>query len=212
MPDFGLHIGAGGMLPQDALFAAKKKGLREVALLLPFEAGSPCIDHAAMEKLLSTFALFYDMRVIVGVHLDHIPRPLLAGIVADLREKGVSLIVANGEGLDEHAETGTNYAAIAAGVDILSGPGMLDAECCRYANEKEVLFTISGNSEKAFANAHVADMARRFGVGLVFSSDAHMPSEIRPQTQQIQIAKGCLLDDEQLAHMRSLQSFLRFCK
>ena len=212
MPDFGLHIGTGGMLPQDALFAAKQKGLREVALLLPFEASNTHANHAAMEKLLNTFALFGDMRVIVGVKLAHVPPQLFAGIVAELRGKGVSLIAADGEGLGNEAETGTNFAAIAAGVDILSGAGLLDAECCRYANEKGVLFAISGNGEKAFANAYVAAMARRFGVGLVFSSDAHSPTEIRSQAEQTLIAKGCLLDDKQMSAMRSLHSFLRFFK
>ncbi len=210
MPDFGIHIGHGGMLPQEALFAARRKGVRDVALLLPYMAGIPQKGIDVTEKLLKAFALFCDMRVIIGVRMDHIPPQLYEGSVSSLRDAGVSLVVAKGEGLCEGSGTGTNLAAIAAGVDILSDAGLVDEECCRYAHEKGVLFAISGNGDKSFANAHIAEMARRFGIGLVFSSDAHNPSEIRTREEQVLIARGSLLNNTQLAELRSIQTYLQF--
>ena len=130
------------------------------------------------------------VRLIPGIELTHVPPTLIKPLVCKARDLGAAIVVVHGETVVEPVAPGTNRAAIEAGADILAHPGLISLEEASLAAEKGVYLEISGRPGHAFANGHVARMAKEAGAKLIINSDAHGPRDILSKPLLERIAQG----------------------
>jgi len=67
----------------------------------------------------------WDIQVLAGVEITHVPPQKISKLVNKARELGARIVLVHGETLTEPVIPGTNRAAIEAGVDILAHPGLI---------------------------------------------------------------------------------------
>ena len=107
--------------------------------------------------------------------------------------------------LADVVETGTNLAAINAGVDILAHPGLITVEDAQLAAEKGVLLELNTAPRHCLANGHIVRMAERFGCELLLNSDASSSADFESPdvTQALRkaAALGAGLDAEGLSRL-----------
>lgn len=193
MVDFHVMLSAGtvsgGMDAASALRYASLAGLRFVGLTM-ISDGSDLArvrDVAAHVRRLSLYA---DMEARVGVELHHVPPALLPDTVREARECGAEIVLVHGETLCDQVEPGTNFAAVEAGADIIAHPGLIDEKCAEFAAERGVALEFTSCPRHGLANAHVADLALRFGCLLVRGSAARGASELTTRSFWGQIIRG----------------------
>jgi histidinol phosphatase-like PHP family hydrolase len=114
-----------------------------------------------------------DLLIVANVELTHIPPGQFKKLTDKARHFGAELVIAHGESLAEPIYPGTNRAAIEAGVDILAHPGLITVEDALLAKEKDVYLEITLKYGHNISNGHVAKIAKKTGVKLIMSSDAH---------------------------------------
>ena len=148
------------------------------------------------------------IRVIPGCELTHIPPAMIAGLMEQARGLGAALIVVHGETLVEPVIEGTNRAAIEAGADILSHPGLITAEDAALAAKNNVALEISTRKGHSLSNGHVAQMALEHGATLVLNNDAHAPGDLVSREYAENVLAGAGLNKEEiqktLANSRAL--------
>ena len=158
---------------------------------------------------MKTCSLYAGIEAFAGVELVHVPPALLPDAVGQAREQGAALILAHGESiprqLADMVETGTNLAAINAGVDILAHPGLITVEDAQLAAEKGVLLELNTAPRHCLANGHIVRMAERFGCELLLNSDASSSADFESPdvTQALRkaAALGAGLDAEGLSRL-----------
>jgi putative hydrolase len=141
------------------------------------------------------------LTVLAGVELTHLRPEHIAEGVARARELGLDYVACHGESLVEPVLSGTNRAAIEAGVDYLAHPGLISLEDARFAAERGVVLEISGRKGHCYTNGHVAAVAKSAGATLMFGSDAHVPSDLPRRDLAEAICRGAGLTDEQVQAM-----------
>ena len=203
MFDFHIHVncsgGRDGLLPSEAMRLAKCAGFRAVGLIV----------RADPSTLVKTCSLYAGIEAFAGVELVHVPPALLPDAVGQAREQGAALILAHGESIPRQladvVETGTNLAAINAGVDILAHPGLITVEDAQLAAEKGVLLELNTAPRHCLANGHIVRMAERFGCELLLNSDASSSADFESPdvTQALRkaAALGAGLDAEGLSRL-----------
>lgn len=137
------------------------------------------------------------IQVLAGVELTHVAPAGIADAVKMARDHGAELIVVHGETIVEPVMPGTNLAAIKAGVDILSHPGLISSEEVQLAAEMGVCLEISTRKGHSLTNGHVASLARKYGAMLVINNDAHGPADLVAPEQMRRIALGAAMSEEQ---------------
>ncbi|MDW7711146.1 MAG: histidinol phosphate phosphatase domain-containing protein [Deferrisomatales bacterium] len=192
----------GELVPSELVRRAQAVGLRAIALA----------DHADMSTLdwivprliraCEENSHARSIRCIPGVEITHVPPALIGRYVAEARGLGARLVVVHGESPVEPVEPGTNRAAIEAGADILSHPGLITEEEARLAAEGGVHLEISARKGHSLANGHVASMARRTGAPLVLNTDAHAPGDLIPETFARIVARGAGLTEAEYEALR----------
>ena len=193
MTDFHIMLAAGaasgGLDAASALRYASLAGLRFVGLTVKSD-GSDLSRLGAVVSHVRRLSLYADMEARTGVELHHVPPALLPDTVRQAREAGAEIVIVHGETLCDQVETGTNFAAIEAGADILAHPGLIDEKCAEFAAERGVALEFTSCPRHALANAHVADLALRFGCLLVRGSAARCASELATRSFWMQVVRG----------------------
>lgn len=146
---------------------------------------------------------FYDINVLAGVELTHIPPALINEMVQNARKAGAQLVVMHGETPVEPVARGTNLAAIEAGVDVLAHPGLITDQEARLAAENDVALEITTRGGHSYTNGHVAAMARKHGAKLVINNDAHAPRDLVDESLRKTIALGAGLTKEEYRQTES---------
>ncbi len=142
-----------------------------------------------------------NIRVIPGAEITHVPPHQIQDLVSKCRELGAKLITLHGETIVEPVLPGTNLAGIKAGVNIIAHPGLIGIREVKLAAKNGVLLEISGRKGHAFANGHVATMARKYGAGLVFSTDAHAPGDLMGMDMATSVARGAGMSNREIDNM-----------
>ncbi len=140
---------------------------------------------------------FYDINVLAGVELTHIPPALMGEMVEKARNAGAQVVVVHGETPVEPVAVGTNLAAIEAGVDILAHPGLITEGDVALAVERGVALEITTRGGHSYTNGHVAALARKHGAKLVVNNDAHAPKDLVSEELRKTIALGAGLSLEE---------------
>ena len=153
-----------------------------------------------------------DMILLPGVELTHVPPALIGGCVEKARALGAAIVVVHGETLVEPVAPGTNRAAIEAGVDILSHPGLISLDEVELAARQGVFLEITTRPGHALANGHVARLARQAGAKLLLNNDAHAPGDLVTLEMAEKIALGAGLGESEWQQMRRHAQSLVECK
>jgi histidinol phosphatase-like PHP family hydrolase len=200
MIDLHMHtvFSDGELIPSELVRRASVAGYKAVGIT----------DHADLSNYktiienVSRFARehghFFDMTVIAGVEITHVPPSLIPDMTLKAREEGASLVVVHGETIVEPVAPGTNLAAIEAGVDILAHPGLITEEEVALAAEKGVHLEITTRGGHSYTNGRVAELARRHGAKLVIDNDAHSPRDLVGPEMRRAIALGAGLTPQEI--------------
>ncbi len=192
----------GELVPSELVRRAQAVGLRAIALadhadMSTFDWILPRVIRACEEN-----SQVRPIRCIPGVELTHVPPSLIGRYVAEARALGARIIVVHGESPVEPVEPGTNRAAIAAGADILSHPGLISEDDARLAAGAGVHLEVSARKGHSLANGHVVAMARRTGAPLVLNTDAHSPGDLIPESFARVVAQGAGLTEGEYVALR----------
>ena len=200
--DFHTHtlFSDGELVPAELARRARMAGYEVLGLADHADHG--CLDHILGSVRGSALALaghLGGLTILPGVEITHVPPPLLADLVKKARDLGASHVVVHGESPVEPVAPGTNLAAIEAGVDLLAHPGFLSEKEAARAAEKGVFLELSLRGGHGLTNGWVARLARKYGAGLLVSSDGHLVGEYLTPELQRSTALGAGLSEEEFA-------------
>lgn len=145
---------------------------------------------------------YSNTRLIPGIELTHVPPEMFAELTAQARELGAIIVVAHGETLVEPVKAGTNRAAIEAGVDILSHPGLITKEDAQAAARQGVFLELSGRKGHSLTNGHVAKMAQETNALLAVNADAHGPGDFLTAKMAEIVALGAGVSADRYVQIR----------
>lgn len=204
MIDFHTHtlFSDGYFIPAEHVRRAVMAGYKVIGI-------TDHVDFTNMEHIYSSMIKLtdeikncgWDIRVIPGIEITHVPASRIEKIVNQARDLGVPLIIMHGESPVEPVEKGTNRAAIEAGVDIVAHPGLITADDVKRAAGLGVSLEISARKGHSITNGHVAKMALRYGAKLTLDSDAHIDSDFLTPSFRQTVMKGCGMEDDQIKEL-----------
>lgn len=138
----------------------------------------------------------WDIQVLAGVEITHVPPQKISKLVNKARELGARIVLVHGETLTEPVIPGTNRAAIEAGVDILAHPGLISRDDAVLAAQLGVCLEISSRCGHNRANGHVARIAEEVGADMVIGSDSHSPDDLLTDEIAKKVALGAGLSEK----------------
>ncbi|MDO9630524.1 MAG: histidinol phosphate phosphatase domain-containing protein [Humidesulfovibrio sp.] len=199
MIDLHMHttFSDGELIPAELIRRAKVAGYKAMAITDHADASNISFIIQSVRKLTDGYAHFFDMEVLAGVELTHVPPALMADFAQMARDAGAQIVVCHGETVVEPVDQGTNLAAIEARVDVLAHPGLITEVEVKLAAEYGVALEITTRRGHSYANGHVAALARRFGAKLVIDNDAHAPGDLLSAEMRQKVAYGAGLTLEE---------------
>ena len=132
----------GELIPAELVRRARNAGYEAIAITDHGDAANLEFILSHVSKLAKV-GHFFDMTVLAGVELTHMPPGLIGEYVEKARALGAEIVVVHGETVVEPVAAGTNLAAIEAGVDILAHPGLISELEVKLAAEKGVALEIT---------------------------------------------------------------------
>ncbi|MBF0494724.1 MAG: histidinol phosphate phosphatase domain-containing protein, partial [Candidatus Omnitrophica bacterium] len=177
MIDLHTHtlLSDGDLLPSELVRRAAVNGVKVIAI-------TDHADHSNIEFVIDSLTRaakalnkFWDIRVIPGVELTHIPLETIEELTKLARRKGAKIVVMHGESPVEPVIPGTNRRAIEAGVDILAHPGYIKEEDVALAKVRGVHLEITTRRGHNLGNKHVFTLASTMGAKMVLDTDSHTP-------------------------------------
>jgi len=138
----------------------------------------------------------WDIRVLSGVELTHVPPGKIAPLAKKAKELGAEIVVVHGETIYEPVAPGTNAASAACEyVDILAHPGLISEEDVDTAKENNVCLEITARNGHNRTNGHVARLALEIGATLLVNTDTHAPENLITDETALKIAMGAGLTE-----------------
>ena len=199
----------GVLIPAELARRAENRGLRAIGMTDHGDSSNIDFIIPRLVNVAEELSRVMSIRVIPGIEITHVPPVLIPDICARARALGAAIVIVHGETLVEPVAEGTNRAAIEAGVDVLAHPGLILEEDVIAAGEKNVLLEISARPGHAFANGHVAALAKKYGVGLVLNTDSHAPGDLKDAETACRIACGAGLTNADFKRMqKNAEAFL----
>ena len=192
----------GELVPAEHLRRVENLGYEAVAITDHADSSNLDFIIPRIAKAAEDLNRFSQTRLIPGIELTHIPPGLFAELVSQARELGAKIIVGHGETVMEPVYTGTNMAAIQAGVDILAHPGFITREEAQLAAERGVYLELTGRKGHSLTNGHVVQVALETGALLVVNADAHGPGDFMTAKMAETVALGAGLDKDRYEKLR----------
>lgn len=194
MIDLHTHtlLSDGELLPFELAQRARAKGYSAIAITDHVDSSNIAFVVPAIARAVAKMRGTISIDVIAGAEITHVPPALIAELVAEARSLGAQLVVVHGETIVEPVEPGTNRAAIEAGADILSHPGLISDEDLKLAKEKDVVLEITARGGHSLTNGHVAKGALSHGVKMTINTDSHSPGDLitKEMARKILLAAG----------------------
>lgn len=198
----------GDLIPAEHLRRVESLGYEAVAITDHADSSNLDFIIPRIVRAAEDLNRFYKTRLVPGIELTHIPPEMFSELVAQSRKLGAMIIVGHGETVMEPVKTGTNLAAIQAGVDILAHPGFINREEAKLAAEKGVFLELTGRKGHSLTNGHVARIAQETGALLVVNADAHGPGDFMTPEMAETVALGAGLDKSGYEKLRQNMSRL----
>lgn len=184
----------GELIPAELTRRAAVAGYRALAMTDHVDLSNLDFILPRLLKVAAMLGQAWGMTVLAGVELTHIPPTQMAEAAAMARQLGAQIIICHGETIVEPVAPGTNLAALAADIDILSHPGLLTAEEAALAAQRGIALEITTRKGHSLTNGHVVRMAQAAGAKLVVNNDAHAPGDLVSLEMARKIALGAGLD------------------
>jgi histidinol phosphatase-like PHP family hydrolase len=185
----------GELLPSEQVRRAKVLGYEAIAI-------TDHADYTNIETLLTAAKMTryleqsYDIIVIPGVELTHVPPEHIAPLAKKAKLLGAEIVVVHGETAAEPVVAGTNAAAVACrDVDVLAHPGFIMREDALTAKSNGIFLEITARKGHNMTNGHVARVAREAGARMVVNTDAHAPDDLITGQRAQQVAMGAGLSE-----------------
>jgi putative hydrolase len=187
----------GELVPSELARRAFLKGYKVLGISDHADSSNMEFLITALLKLSQKTHFYGHITIVPGIELTHVPKEAIRELTRDARRMGARFVVVHGETIVEPVEEGTNRAAIDAGVDILAHPGLITEEDALLAKEKNVFLEITAKRGHALTNGHVARLARKVGARLIYSTDAHAPTDLLPEemARKVVVGAGLLPED-----------------
>ena len=201
MYDFHTHtfLSDGVLSPIELIRRALVRGYKAMAITDHVGLGN--IEYV-LKTLMTDCAQAtkrWDILVLPGVEITHVPKEDIDLVARTAKELGAKMVAVHGETVVEPVERGTNEAAVrSSSVDILAHPGLITVEEARLAAEQGIYLEVSARKSHAYANGHVAKVAKEAGALLVLDSDAHEPDDLLTPEFRLRVAMGAGLDDDEI--------------
>ncbi|MEM2944190.1 MAG: histidinol phosphate phosphatase domain-containing protein [Methanomassiliicoccales archaeon] len=187
----------GELLPIELARRAVAKGHSALAV-------TDHVSLSTMERVINEvrrdcrLASEWDIELILGVELTHIPASKIDVAVVEARRLGAQLIVVHGETISEPVEPGTNRVAVNnPEVDVLAHPGLITVEEAQMAKDNEIVLELTSRSAHALTNGHVAKVAKEVGAKVVVNTDAHYANDLIDEERAILVAMGAGLERQE---------------
>jgi len=193
----------GELIPAELVRRAEVAGYKALCMTDHADESTMYYTLENILRFVKKHGHFFDINVLAGVELTHVPPALIEGMVQDARKAGAQVVVVHGETPVEPVAPGTNLAAIEAGVDVLAHPGLITDEEVKLAVEKGVALEITTRGGHSYTNGHVAALARKHGAKLVVNNDAHAPRDLIGKDLRKTIALGAGLTVEEYRQTES---------
>lgn len=180
MIDLHTHtfLSDGDLIPSELVRRAQVAGYRAIAITDHADSSNIDMILGSLTKVSKMLNKYWDIYVIPGVEITHVPLEAFDELVKYAREKGAGVVVGHGESPVEPVIPGTNKAAINAGVDILAHPGNISEVDALLAKDKGVYLEITSRGGHSKGNEHVFSVASRVGAKMVLCSDSHAPGDL----------------------------------
>jgi len=188
----------GELIPFELIRRAEAIGYRAIAITDHMDASNLDLIIPRIVKAIEKLKSHVSIDVIPGAEITHAPPELIADLVKEARALGAKIVIVHGETIAEPVKKGTNRAAIEAGTDILSHPGMISIEDMLRAKEKNIFLEITARRGHAFTNGYLAKEAIKFGVPLCINSDAHSPSDLITKEHARNILLGAGIEENRI--------------
>lgn len=189
----------GELIPAELARRAAVAGYRAIAMTDHGDRSNMDLIIPRIVKVADELSAGWGIRVIPGIELTHLPIGTIAEAAREARALGARIVVCHGETLVEPVSPGTNRAAIEAGVDILSHPGLISEEDVVLAARLGVCLEITTRKGHSLSNGHVAALAVRHGAKLVINNDAHAPGDLVSPEMAGKVGLGAGLSAAQVA-------------
>ena len=191
----------GELIPAESSQRALSAGYKTIAITDHADFSNLDFIVPRIVKVSEKITIRGNVQVIPGVELTHVHPADIGFLVGEARTLGAKIVIVHGETITEPVPSGTNLAAIKAGVDILAHPGLIGDEETALAAQKGIYLEITTRRGHAYANGHVVQMARKYKAQLILNNDAHAPGDFVGMKMATDIAKGAGLSDEEIAVM-----------
>ncbi len=192
----------GELIPFELVRRAAVAGYRALAITDHGDFSNLDLIIPRLVRVAGDLGAGWNISVIPGIELTHIPPAAIADATREARSLGARLVVCHGETIVEPVAAGTNRAAIEAGVDILSHPGLISAEDAMLAAQAGVCLEITTRKGHSLTNGHVARQALAAGAKLVVNNDAHAPGDLVSLAMARKVALGAGLTEAQFEQCR----------
>ena len=168
----------GELIPFELVRRAAMKGYTAIAITDHMDSSNMDFIIPRIARAAADLQDASTVKVVPGAELTHIPPMLFTRMVAEARKLGALIVIAHGETIVEPVEPGTNRAAIMAGVDILSHPGLIEEDDVALAAERRVALEITSRRGHSITNGHVSRLALKYGARMVVNTDSHAPGDL----------------------------------
>jgi len=192
MIDLHTHslLSDGELLPSELVRRAKVIGYRAIAITDHADASNVDFVAARLAKVCPKLSAAWNIHVIAGIELTHVPLENFRELVALARKNGAMLVVAHGETIAEPVIPGTNRKAIECDIDILAHPGLITPQDAKLAAKRGICLEITSRKGHSLTNGHVAKVAMECGAKLVLNTDAHAPKDLLRQEDALRVVMG----------------------
>ena len=200
----------GELIPSELVRRALVHGYQAIAITDHIDYSN--IEHVlAGAKKAKYLEDVWDIRVLAGVELTHLPPEKIAPLVKKSKELGAEIVVVHGETISEPVAQGTNAAVVElSDVDILAHPGLITMDDAQKAVDNDVCLEITSRNGHNRTNGHVAKVALEVGATLVVNTDTHSPDDLITKNIARNIAMGAGLSKEKADEV--LASSMRFIR
>lgn len=200
MIDLHMHtvFSDGELIPFELVRRAEAAGYAALAITDHMDASNMDLIIPRIVRAVQKLKVHTPVEVIPGAEITHAPPALIAELVKEARHLGAKIVVVHGETIAEPVQKGTNRAAIEAGADILSHPGLISIEDLLLAKEKNVTLEITARKGHSITNGYIAKEGMRFGVPLCINTDSHGPSDLISKETARQILLGAGIEENRI--------------
>lgn len=191
----------GELIPSELVRRARVMGYRALAITDHGDYSNLDFVIPRIVKACEKLSLVYDMTIIPGIELTHVPPVHIGDLAQEARSLGARLVLVHGETIAEPVPPGTNLAALKSSIDILAHPGLLTDEEALLASQKGIFLEITTRKGHSLTNGHVVKTARQSGAPLILNTDSHAPEDLVSCERAKKIACGAGMTDAEVTEM-----------